>query len=100
MTIYRLDYHPLAVKELNDAVIWYETEQEGRGLKFLQYLEEQLAQLCRRAENYPVTRGYFRELYIRLYPYIIVYRIKKREGILFINSIFHTSRNPAEKYRK
>ncbi len=100
MMIYRLAYHPLAVEELNDAVIWYETKQEGRGVKFLQYLEGQLAQLCGRAESYPFTRGYFREFPIRLYPFIIVYRLKKREKILFINSIFHMSRNPAQKYRK
>lgn len=97
---YQLIYHPLAAKELREAAVWYETEEAGRGAKFLRYLEEKLAYLSRYAESYPLVKGFFREFFIGRYPYVIVYRLRKREKILLILSVFHTSRNPARKYRK
>lgn len=57
-------YRPLALKEVKVAVNWYEAEQEGRGLKFLQYLEEKLQYLCRHAESYPIVKRNYREFVI------------------------------------
>ena len=97
---YQLNYHPGALKELKEAIIWYETQEEGRGHKFLQYLEEKLLYLARYAESYPVIKGYFREFFIGRYPYLIIYRLRKQQKLLIILSVFHTRRNPAQKYRK
>lgn len=97
---YRLVYHRLARKELVEAVKWYEEKSAGRGEKFMRFIIAKLAYLQENGERYPVTKGYFREFFVDSYPFIIVFRLNKRKKVLFIAAVFHTSRNPANKYRR
>jgi len=43
------------------------------------------------------TKGFQRDK-VRVFPYLIMYRIQKRKKIIAISSIFQTSRNPKKKY--
>ncbi|RNI36136.1 hypothetical protein EFY79_10625 [Hanamia caeni] len=51
-------------------------------------------------ERYPKKKSNFRQIALRTFPFIIIYTFYKKEGIIIINSIFHTSRNPRKKYRR
>ncbi|MBD0279158.1 MAG: type II toxin-antitoxin system RelE/ParE family toxin [Flavisolibacter sp.] len=37
---------------------------------------------------------------VKIFPYLIIYRIHKRKKVIAIVSIFHTRRHPKNKYRK
>ncbi len=42
----------------------------------------------------------FREAKVEFFPYLIVYKIKKRTKEIYISSIYHTKKHPRKKYRK
>lgn len=97
LTLY---FHPLAEDEFRDAYHWYETRAEGLGERFMQEVEERLTDIVNHPEKYPKKKGEYRQTGIRIFPYVIVYKIVKNMQLIFISSIFHTSRNPRKKYRK
>lgn len=45
-------------------------------------------------------KGFYRESLVENFPYVIVYRVNKKPGKIFISSLFHTSRNHGKKYRR
>ena len=50
-------------------------------------------------ERYPIKKRYYREVKIKFFPYLILYRINKKQKKITIISIFHSSRNPSKKYK-
>ncbi|MBN8851647.1 MAG: type II toxin-antitoxin system RelE/ParE family toxin [Sphingobacteriales bacterium] len=61
-------------------------------------VEKRLEQVAKTPERYAERRKGFRETNLKIFPYLIIYRIHKRKKIIAISSIFHTSRNPKKKY--
>lgn len=45
------------------------------------------------------THNDFHRLPLKIFPYVLIYKISKEENILRIYRVFHTSQNP-EKYPK
>lgn len=89
-----------AYSELLEAWQWYEERQEGVGDRFKEYVFSSLNQL----EKNPLIgirrKRSFRELTVKVFPYLIIYRIEHKTRQIYVDSIFHTSRNPKEKYQK
>ena len=50
----RVSFHELAEFELNDAIIFFETERAGLGLRFLSAVEAAVANIRERPEASPV----------------------------------------------
>ena len=46
------------------------------------------------------SRKGYREAKVKTFPYLIIYKVYVRKKVIFINSIHHTSKHPAKKYRK
>jgi plasmid stabilization system protein ParE len=78
---------------------WYEEKQPGLGRKFENEIFELIDYISRFPEHYARKRGNYREAVLRLFPYLIIYRIIRKEKLIVISSIFHSSRNPRIKYR-
>lgn len=89
-----------ADKEFQKAANWYEDKSEGLGLRFIEVIKIKLEVIQRNPERNPKRKGNFRESVVRTFPYVIIYTFYKKENIITINSIFHTSLNPRKKYRK
>lgn len=89
-----------AQKEWDDAAAWYEDKQTGLGERFIKSVKIKLELISRYPERYPKRKGNFRETPVGLFPYNVVYTFYKKESIITISSIFHTSRNPVYKYKK
>lgn len=87
-----------AHKELITAWGWYEERQSGLGDRFKDAVFKKLRQV----EIDPVKglqRKYpYREIIVKVFPYLIIYRIEQKNKQIFVHSIFHTSRNPNKKY--
>jgi hypothetical protein len=96
---YTLIFRDKAVKELSDAYKWYETEQQGLGEFFLKTVNEYTEAILKNPEAFKITYKNFRELWIKKFPYLVVYYIDGRKNKIVIISIFHTSRNPKKKFR-
>ena len=96
---YRL--HPLIRKDYDEAYEWYEEKQKGSGERFIKAVRQTIEQIV----LYPETYGRrsnkkFREAQVDYFPYLVVYKVNKQAGIIYISSIHHTKKHPRKKYRK
>lgn len=96
--IYTVDLVDKARRELVEAREWYEKKQSGLGIKFEQAFLDKVGLICNNPIHYPIKKG-FHEARIDDFPYLIVYKIIKSKSLIYITSIFHTSRHPKGKHK-
>ena len=97
---YIVRFHPEAEKEYSEAYRWYEEQLEGLGERFESAIERQINLIGNNPENYPKKKLNCRESKTEIFPYLIVYKFYPHEKLVFVVSVFHTSRKPTKKYRK
>ncbi len=97
---YQVVFHPMAETEYREAYQWYEEQLRGLGERFEEAIEIKLNQLNSKPLLHPRKRGSFREANVDTFPYQIVYKIYEKEKIIFVSSVYHSSRDPKKKYRK
>lgn len=89
-----------ADKEFQEAAQWYEEQANNLGVKFIEVIKHKLEIIQKFPERNPKRKGNFRQAIVRTFPYIIIYTLYKKEMVITINSIFHTSRNPKKKDKR
>ena len=95
-----VEFDPKAEKEYFDAWDWYENKLSGLGDRFGISVVQQIDSICKNPLIYPNKKSDYRECSIADFPYLIVYKILPAKKIIYVLSIFHTSRHPRKKYRK
>jgi plasmid stabilization system protein ParE len=93
---YSIIFHPLAKKEFDESIIWYENALSGLGEEFSKDVESVIKVLERQPKLFSIRKGSLREVLVKRFPYVVVYKIN--QNLVTIMSVFHTSRNP--KYKK
>jgi hypothetical protein len=92
---YKIIIRPLAALEIVEAYDWYESRQEGLGLKFLEELDTLYTKLL----DNPNIYGYFekpvREGKLSRFPYTIVYEVIDETIVVY--SVFMAKQNPSNK---
>lgn len=91
----KIRYTSRASGELDLAVAWYELQQQGLGLDFLDCVDASLARIRRTPEIYPVVQGSLRRSVVERFPFSIYFEIEKRE--IVIHAIFGNRRDPKER---
>jgi plasmid stabilization system protein ParE len=91
---FRLDFHPEAALEFEEAVSWYEEQRLGLGRDFF----EEFLELQRRLEENPyqfttVLEEIRRANFVR-FPYSVFFSIEQNVSIIY--AVFHQKRNPVE----
>ncbi len=97
---YTLIFNIDAENEFIAAYQWYEEQQKGLGDRFENETEKQFEKIKANPLIFHLSKGNFRESLIDHFPFTIVYVVNKKNKTVYISSVFHTSRNPKEKYRK
>ena len=97
---FSIEFDPKADKQYFDAWDWYEERLEGLGDRFVDSVARQIELISKNPLAYPSKKTNCRECAVKDFPFLIVYKIYPKKNILYITSIFHTSRNPRKKYRK
>lgn len=94
--VFKIKILPLAEKEIEESIEFYESRSTGLGKQFLTYLRSYLKVLKTNPELFEIKRqpGY-REMTLVKFPFVIIYEIIGNEIIIY--SVFHTSRNPKKK---
>ncbi len=94
--VFKIKNLPLAEKEIEESIEFYESRSTGLGKQFLTYLRSYLKVLKTNPELFEIKRqpGY-REMTLVKFPFVIIYEIIGNEIIIY--SVFHTSRNPKKK---
>ncbi len=86
-------FHPLADRELADAVSYYEGQETGLGLEFLETVENSVNLLLRYPEIGSKITGSIRSIVIGKFPYSLLYRILEEEQIRIL-ALAHSKRKP------
>ena len=98
--MYIIVFHPGAEQDFLEAYLWYEERSPGLGDRFIRLGERQIKLVSENPEHYPKKKAQYRESKTDVFPYLIVYKVYPDTGIVFIVSVYHTSRKPGKKYRK
>ncbi len=97
--MYELSFHPVADIDFEEALIWYERQQEKLGLRFSQAINDTIQRIQKNPELFHVVKQNFREVPVPVFPYSIVYRVNKKKKNILIVAIYHAKRNPKKKFR-
>lgn len=89
---------PKAERELYKAWKYYEEEQPGLGKRFGLAFTNKLEFVQKNPFHYPLKNG-FREALVDKFPYLIVYKVIESRNIIYVTSVFHTSRHPKRKHK-
>jgi plasmid stabilization system protein ParE len=95
---YRLVSLPEADLEIERAFEWYENEQTGLGVEFLDELRRAYNRIVEGPLKYPIIRLNTRRALIKRFPYA-VYFAAENETVIVL-AVLHTSRDPAEWQRR
>lgn len=87
-----------AQKEISESWEWYEERQQGLGDRFVKEVTNRIREIERNPERYPNRFRTYRETTVKTFPYIIIYRVNKRQKSVRVISVFHTARKPGKKY--
>ena len=88
-----------AQKEIKQAWDWYEDRQRGLGDRFLKEVIDRIQKIERYPERFPLRYKNYRETPLRIFPFLIIYRINKKKKSVRLVAVFHTSLNPKKKYK-
>ena len=81
--------------DVSEACKWYEDQQPGLARKFLNEIDHYLDLIAENPLQFAIR---FSERYrfavLKIFPYFIVYRIEEDRDLVYVISVFHTSRKP------
>ncbi|TWP31586.1 type II toxin-antitoxin system RelE/ParE family toxin [Apibacter muscae] len=94
---YKLLLTPFAERDLDEALQWYNTQQEKLGFRFIATVEDYFIRILQYPKSYPIKSNSNREAYIKKFPYVIIYGLKESTQEIVIYRIFNTHQNPEKK---
>lgn len=97
---FKIEFHPEALKEIQESYSWYEDRSSGLGKRFIEAIDYRLSLIIRDPERYPVKQGAYREISIHIFPFIIIYEIIKKQKTIVVYYVFHMKKNPKIKFRR
>jgi plasmid stabilization system protein ParE len=86
-------FHPLAKAELQDAVEYYEQQQAGLGLEFLEEIYATIQRVLQFPTAWPQSSRRSKRCLANRFPYGIIYQIRDSEIVII--AVMHHSRKPA-----
>ena len=95
--MYKLVILEPALKDLDEAITWYNEQNVKLSKQFFKDIEHHMEIIVKTPYLFPVQFSeIFRFAVLKKFPYRIVYKIDEVDKIIYINSIFHTKRNPTK----
>ncbi len=81
--------------DIADACKWYEARQNGLAKRFLDEFNEYSELIAKNPLHFPVKfTERFRFAVLKRFPYFILFKVQEEEKVIYIMSVFHTSRSP------
>ncbi len=91
-----LRINEIAAHEINEAYLWYEEQSTGLGDQFIKVLDHAFKSIQKSPNGFELFDNH-RQYPLKNFPFIILYEVTS--DILYVDAIFHTSRNPDNKKR-
>lgn len=89
----KVKIHELANKELQEAIEWYELQEEGLGLRFKKSVIEKIKHVKKNPHWFLLEEGKIYKAYIPKFPYKILFTIENNANII-VWAIAHMHRKP------
>lgn len=96
--IYKVEIEPRAILDIQDAIDYYDSKQNGLGELFYKVVDQHIVTLTK-SPFFQIRYKDYHGFPIRKFPFIIFYFIDEKLNTIFIVSVFNTSLNPI-KYPK
>lgn len=97
--IYNVVFSDRSRKELEESWAWYEERQHGLGDRFSEAILNVIEQIETNPDKGLSRNTRFKEAIVKTFPFLVIYRVDKKDKVIFISSIFHSNRNPKGKYK-
>jgi plasmid stabilization system protein ParE len=85
-------FRPIARRELDDAIAWYESERPGAGIEFATELATLLTRIATKPKQFREVRAGVRRAVLRRFPYTIHFLLELDRVVVL--AVFHAKRNP------
>lgn len=95
---YKLEVKHEAFLDIKEAYLYYESRKKGLGKRFIETLEIYIDRIQKYPEHYQIKRNPYREVFIKDFPYLIIFEIENKSVIIY--AVFNTWRNPGNKPSK
>ena len=92
--IWRVVFDAAAQAEIAEAFDWYEQKSYGLGGDFLRVVAAATEHLARNPEAFAPTRGRFRRILLRRFPYALHFELLGDQRVSVLACLHHR-RNPA-----
>lgn len=89
------EFHPMAEKELDEAVEHYQAISPGKGLELARQVRAAILQVCEFPDSAPITRGTIRSVVVQpdtRWDYTVHYRVKSTH--IRVLAVAHQARQP------
>ena len=77
----KLEFHPLSVSDLNDAVIYYDSKRNGLGSDLRSEIYESIESIEHNPRRFRVVKGEIRRCFVHRFPYSVLFKIVDSETI-------------------
>ena len=85
---------PLAGEEIEEAALWYNSQQTGLGRRFTQIVRNDIKFVCKNPLAFALRYKNVRAIPLKKFPFLIYYRVNETDKQIIVISVFHTSQNP------
>jgi plasmid stabilization system protein ParE len=82
-------FEPAAQAEVSAAFDWYERRSYGLGGDFLRAVAAAQERIARDAEQFPASRGRFRRILLRRFPYALHFEVLNGEQVSVLACLHH-----------
>ena len=93
-------FHKEALADITDSYDYYNKQQKGLGDRFMLEVEKKLNVIKSFPLRARIVYNSFRQVNIKVFPFLIVYTYNKSLKRISISAIHHSSKNPTKKFRK
>jgi plasmid stabilization system protein ParE len=91
---YRLVSEPQANLDIEAVFHWYEKEQPGLGIEFLDELRATYNRIVEGPFKYQHLRSGIRRALLKRFPYAVYFSVE--QTVIVVLTVLHASRDPAE----
>ena len=91
----KLRYTERSKDDLEYSTIWYEKQQRGLGLEFLNCIEKSILLIIENPTMYRYFHSNFRGCVISKFPFVIYFTIEENE--IVVHSIFDSRQDPVKR---
>jgi plasmid stabilization system protein ParE len=88
-----LHYLPEANEDLLEAVVYYESSEEGLAADFYKEFKRAESDVLMLPEFWHPVDAHYRRKLLRRYPFSLIYRLEKN-GLILVVAVAHASRHP------